>query len=248
MRKSFSCVLMGALGFSAAVGASSMGTRTIDFSDSKTASGRTLEAFDLRSTNAEIITRPGGGNAVLLDPFTTPFYNVDAPALSGIPDLFAFLAVTGEDPFEFKSVFLSAIEATSLPLSSLGDPFSLPVRVTGVLSAGGEIFGTIPALTMAGNIFSAESINEEFVGASLSGLGFSTSGQSGGGGDVPFAVNLSPDGEQSNFDAPSAGVIVDDIVLGDAGPAPVPVPASALLLGSALIFAGAWKGRRKKSD
>lgn len=247
MRSLFSFVLLGALGLTAAVGASSFST--ITFTGIKEPKGPALDGFDLNSQNAEITLRSGGGEAVLLTPDTAPFYDVEAPQLAAASPLDAVLTVTGGEPFEFVSVYLGEPEQDlGLPISKqLLQPTRLDV--TGFRDGGvSPIIGSLIGFT-GGGTFSASSFNEDFEGSQLTGLQF-TVPASADADDEGVETFLAIDTEEQLkplTQGAETPVIIDDIiVLLAEAPAPVPGPTSAALLATAMVGGGIWARRKRK--
>ena len=245
MKKSFSFVLMGALGFSAAVGASSFGSSTtIDFNDiadAASVSGSKEDGF-VFSADAERTSFTGGqDNAVLTT--ISPFDNV-----SFAPPSQPFFSIFRDDDelFQFTSVTLGG-SIFDLPD---GSDFAASIYAFATDGDGKEFVSELMvsglSRTFGAGLFDLSDVD-------LNGLGFAPAIALKGGGTPSEGPTLTLD--DFNLEVPSLFDAPEEVpqlasTLDSSNlevPSQVPVPASVFLLGSALIGGGAFARRKKKN-
>lgn len=249
MNRWFSFCLMGAFGFSAAVGASSFGTSTIsfdeaEFEDVTTADDVKTQGFGLTGRGASI-TVAGEGNAVFLrarsetsvfDAFENVSYDEQPRS-----DFLTFKRLDGS-PFEFESVRVFSLPSTPEEVLSV---FAYGTTANGLGFAGD------PVAVSGAQILTASNLGVPQRPISSFGLSVGPSGAGGGGssaendgGNLPTLTLASLPLEQtSETDPEQSGIVVDDVTFETT--TPVPLPAPGLMLAGALFGVGVWSRRRK---
>lgn len=244
MRKSFSFVFMGALGFTVAVGASSFSPSALlnfqNFGIQDVVNGVGSHGFKFSGDSARFV-KTGDDVSVSLStigPFDssekikglTAKSSGPLPLQSPLIDLDPFFSIEADafGPFEFVSAELGG---GVFDLSARG----LFVRAFGHQTGSGFFEAKLPSGIPAGTV-GASAFG--LAGTPLTSLGFSL-GSSSTGIQTAFSDGASEVTELL------PELLIDDIEVVSA--TTVPVPASALLLGSALLGAGAFARRKKRT-
>lgn len=237
VKKSFSFVLMGALGFSAAVGATSFGTSTtIDFNefpDGPSVSGSTEDGFVFGADSARFIAESDSDSDKAVSITTTTISPLDTAQFTAPSRPFFSIEKDNFELFKFSSVTLGG---GIFDLDN-DDGLLATIDVFGIDADGNDVGKSLSASGSAAGSFNAGLF--DLNGVSLKSLSFSSSAPaqlSTGGSGQPSLVSFS--------DTPATDLTIDDLIL--EVPSQVPVPASALLLGSVLLGAGAFARRKRK--
>ena len=225
---------MGALGFSAAVGATSFGTSTtIDFNalpDGSSVSGSTEDGFVFGADSARFIVESDNDKAVSIT--TTTISPLDTAQFTAPSRPFFSIEKDNFELFEFSSVTFGG---GIFDLDS-DDGLLATIDVFGIDADGNDVGKSLSAFGSATGRFNAGLF--DLNGVSLKSLSFSSSTRaqpSTGDSEQPSLVSFS--------DTPATDLTVDDLIL--EAPSQVPVPASALLLGSVLLGAGTFARRKR---
>jgi hypothetical protein len=223
---------MGALGFTAAVGASSFSSSTLlnfqNFGIEDVVEGVGSDGFTFSGNGAKFV-QTGDDIAVSLTTTIGPFD--DDEKLAGLPASSLAQPLPESPFFSIEADAFESFEFVSVELG--GNVFDLSedgfvVRAFGQKVGSGYFDAFLPQDVPAGT-----------VGASAFGLAktpLTSLGFSLGAGTSPAPAVLSDEGPAL------AELVIDDIEV--LTTTPVPIPASALLLATALLWAGAFARRR----